>query len=363
VSTLKITGDSISLSTTDEINTIVGGTGNQVNLNNLGDVSVDTAGISTGDQRVLEWNGSSFDVVDIDVAGNISGDIDLDYQYEIQNAAAIELQGASNQFNIEIRPHAQGAHHYLSLNGVNPGNNRKIGIGFQQSAGGSDYYLGDIHYRKMGSSSDDQFNVIWLDSTNPSSQPSIISATRGGDTIKLNYDKVVNSGNLEFLTKSSAGDISTGKINATVDASATPNTMIMNANHPNTSDTLHNHIQMVQDYGSNNVPDTATGLITFAAKDDTMSTSELVGRLGGEYDTGGDHKFRIDAMDDAGVATSYDFAHSGAVMGAVVRMASYGNTARNALTAQNGDVIYNTDNNRFEFYQNGGWVYYTATSV
>ena len=38
-------------------------------------------------------------------------------------------------------------------------------------------------------------------------------------------------------------------------------------------------------------------------------------------------------------------------------------TERDALTASNGMVIYNTDNNRFEFYENGGWVYYSGTSV
>ena len=38
-------------------------------------------------------------------------------------------------------------------------------------------------------------------------------------------------------------------------------------------------------------------------------------------------------------------------------------TERDALTAANGMVIYNETNNRFEFYQNGGWVYYTATAA
>jgi len=36
---------------------------------------------------------------------------------------------------------------------------------------------------------------------------------------------------------------------------------------------------------------------------------------------------------------------------------------RNALTPSNGTVIYNIDNARFEFYQNDGWVFFTANAA
>jgi len=38
------------------------------------------------------------------------------------------------------------------------------------------------------------------------------------------------------------------------------------------------------------------------------------------------------------------------------KLASFTTTERDALTAENGDMIYNTDNNRFEAYVNGAWV-------
>ena len=38
-----------------------------------------------------------------------------------------------------------------------------------------------------------------------------------------------------------------------------------------------------------------------------------------------------------------------------LRLASFTTTARNAIAAQNGDIIYNTDTNQIESYENGAW--------
>ena len=43
------------------------------------------------------------------------------------------------------------------------------------------------------------------------------------------------------------------------------------------------------------------------------------------------------------------------VMGSTLRLANLTTTERNALTAANGMIIYNTTDNKFQGYENGGW--------
>ena len=45
------------------------------------------------------------------------------------------------------------------------------------------------------------------------------------------------------------------------------------------------------------------------------------------------------------------------------KLASFTDAERNGLTAENGDMIYNTDQNRVEVYANGGWYSLDMTAV
>jgi len=52
----------------------------------------------------------------------------------------------------------------------------------------------------------------------------------------------------------------------------------------------------------------------------------------------------------------FDSAASTITAGGFVQFGSYNTTERNALTAINGMVIYNSQVNRFQGYQNSAWI-------
>lgn len=43
------------------------------------------------------------------------------------------------------------------------------------------------------------------------------------------------------------------------------------------------------------------------------------------------------------------------VLSSPLKMAQFTTTERNAIVAENGDIIYNTTDNKFQGYENGGW--------
>ena len=58
---------------------------------------------------------------------------------------------------------------------------------------------------------------------------------------------------------------------------------------------------------------------------------------------------------EAATNLNLDAGDAVVISNSVLRLKSYTTTERNALTAQAGDVIYNTSNSRVEFYENGAW--------
>jgi hypothetical protein len=58
---------------------------------------------------------------------------------------------------------------------------------------------------------------------------------------------------------------------------------------------------------------------------------------------------------EAATNLNLDAGNAVVISNSPLRLKSYTTAQRNALTAQAGDLIYNTDNTRVEFYENGAW--------
>jgi hypothetical protein len=150
----------------------------------------------------------------------------------------------------------------------------------------------------------------------------------------------------------------------TTDTDTVPNSFRITANMAGVTDTIHNYLNSVQDFGSNTIPDGAQSRYTFVAKDDTLGERN-VGSLVAKYDsTEADNEMILQSSLYNGTAQGNISVNGSRVTSSVPFVAvSKTTTERNALTGQNGMIIYNTTTNRLEFYQNGAWVYYTANAV
>jgi hypothetical protein len=106
--------------------------------------------------------------------------------------------------------------------------------------------------------------------------------------------------------------------------------------------------------------DQATGAVTITATggagfDQTLNTTDDVTfndvTVNGAFSSGGVGSSEIVSANNLELTA----ANAVIVTSSLLRLASFTTTQRNALAAQNGDVIYNTTDNKFQGYENGAW--------
>ena len=184
--------------------------------------------------------------------------------------------------------------------------------------------------------------------------------------------KSVNAGSAAFTD-----DVTTPTINAITDSgyplikvvsetntgSFGASVISINNNH---TGTYGQEITFNRSNGTHDAPIAATagdyvGSLSFRVHDGNDYTSLAAMHVVADTVTGTDNvASKIDFYTrDGAIASEYDLAltlrHKGAVFTGYVQFGSYTTTERNAITAANGMVIYNTTDNKFQGYENGAW--------
>tara|TARA_R100000734_G_C3316512_1_gene109059 strand:+ start:778 stop:1896 length:1119 start_codon:yes stop_codon:yes gene_type:complete len=226
---------------------------------------------------------------------------------------------------------------------------RQTNIKFKSADGSSTFHNHSVVSRRTGTGVNDKFFQIFEHDDSNSAQP---------------VELVRFKKNANFTTSNNLAELQmTGRINLTVsDADVMPNSNRTTVSMDGTTTTAHNMLTGMADFGSSSMTDGAEITFTGDITNDAIggaSSPRRIGQIKFHYgNTETDNQIELVSQEhDQTVQNRFLVdGHRAKVESKPIGLANLTTTQRNALTAANGDLIYNTTDSKIQAYAGGSWV-------
>ena len=339
----------------------------------IGDLSdVNTSGAANG--KILIFNGTSnqFEIGDDtntgitdvvqDTSPQLGGDLDLNSN-NITGTGNIATTGTATltpaagtnpaaTFTCNMTGSSGGAANQadtLILKKQHSTLTRLNSVKFLTSDGSNTHHVHSISSRRTGSGVNDKFFQIFEHDDANSAAP---------------VELVRFKKNANFTTSNNLAELQmTGRINLTVsDADVMPNSNRTTVSMDGTTTTAHNMLTGMADFGTSSMTDGAEITFTGDITNDAIggaSSPRRIGQIKFHYgNTETDNQIELVSQEhDQTVQTKFIVdGHRAKVDTKPIGLANLTTTQRNALTAANGDLIYNTTDSKIQAYAGGSWV-------
>lgn len=342
----------------------------EVNLNvhNIGELgNVNTTGVANNSILKYDSGTSKFiiatdtdtgiaAVVD-DTTPQLGGDLDLNSN-NITGTGAITHTGnltttgagsfstTSDPLTTNVSSNANGTGSFIMKKTTTGPTNRGVSLSTVTDAGGSVTQLHMIQSRNFGTLNK-AFKVFNLKA----------DGSAGFQMLELNQKQGTDG---DPTDASNAIDASiTGRILLTIpDADDIPNSNVTTVGMDGTTVTSHNMLTGRMDFGTSSI--TNGSQITFTGEATNDASSDLrIGQLIFNYGTNELDNAVIFQSQEHDQTTQGKITVSGRraqVENVPFNLPTFTTTARNALTASNGDMIYNSTDSKVQAYAGGSWV-------
>lgn len=226
---------------------------------------------------------------------------------------------------------------------------RLVNIKFQSKDGSSTYHNHSIASRRSGSGVNDKFFHIYEHDDAGTAAPAEL----------VRFKKNINYTTSNGLTEMQM----TGRINLTgLNADDMPNSNLTEVDMDGTTATIHNMLTGIMNFGGSSIANQSVLTFSAEATNDAgggLSTPDRIGQLRFQYGTTeAENRVELTSQehDQTTQGRMFVTGEKAGVELVPFQVESFTTTERNALSAANGMIIYNSTDSKMQAYAGGAWV-------